>query len=71
MNSLIQNDFQNFIQLKEDERREELLISNNLTMKVHPKIPRGFKSSQGVSIVKGKSHFLTRDPKTTKYRLEM
>ena len=71
MNSLIQNDFQKFIQLKQDERREELLISSNLVMKVQPKILGIFKSSQDVSIVREKSHFLTRDPKTTKYKFEM
>ena len=70
-NSLIQNSFLKFIQVKEDKRREELLISNNLDMKVLPKFLGIFKSSQDITIVRGKSHFLTRDPKTTKYKLEM
>ena len=71
MNSLVQNNFQKFIQVNEDEKREELLISKNLAMKVQPKILGIFKSSQDVSIIRGKSLFLTIDPKTIKYKLEM
>ena len=61
----------NYFQLKEDERREELLISSNLVMKVQPKFLEIFKLSKDVSIISGKSHFLTSDPKTAKYKLEM
>ena len=71
VNSHIPNDFQKYIKLKEDERREELLMSSNLAIKVKPEILGIFKSSQAVSIVKGKSHFLTRDPKSTKDKLEL
>ena len=44
----------------------ELLKSSNLALSVKPETLDIFKSSQAISIVSGKSHFLTRDPKATK-----
>ena len=46
-------------------------MSSNLAIKVKPEILGVFKLSQAVSIVKEKSHFLTRDPKSTKDQLEI
>ena len=40
-------------------------------MKVKPEILNIFKESQSVSIVSGRSHYLTRDPKTTKDKIEI
>ena len=58
VNSLIPKEFQEFIQQKEDERRKELLESSNLAIQIKPDFFKEiFKSSQAVSIVKGKSHY--------------
>ena len=65
VNSLIPEEFQYFIKHKEEIRRREILMSNNLGMKVNPEFLSIFKSSQAVSTVSGRSHFLTRDPKIT------
>ena len=51
--------------------REKLLMPSNLAIKVKSGILGIFKSSQAVSIVKGKSHFFSRDPKSTKDQLEI
>ena len=71
VNSLIPNESQKVIKQKEDERRKDLLLSSNLAMKVKPEILNIFKESQSVSIVSGRSHYLTRDPKTTKDKIEI
>ena len=71
VNSLIPNEFQKFIKQKEDERRKELLQSSNLAMRIKPEFLDIFKSSQAISTVKGKSHYLTRIPKKTKDQISI
>ena len=71
VNSLIPNEFQKFIKQKEDERRKELLQSSNLAMRIKPEFLDIFKSSQAISTVKEKSHYLTRIPKNTKDQISI
>ena len=71
VNSLIPNEFQKYIKIWEEKRREELLQSSNLAIRVKPEFLDIFKSSQSVSTIKGKSHFLTRNPKITKDKISI
>ena len=66
VNSLIPDEFQRFIKKREEERRKEILVSNNLAIKVKPEFLDIFRSSQAISTICGKSHFLARDPKVDK-----
>ena len=66
INSLIQEEFHEFIQEKVDKRREELIKSQNLGITIKPEFEALFANSNAVSTMKGKSHFLTRMPKTNK-----
>ena len=65
VNSLIPEEFQYFIKHKEEIRKREILMSNNLKMKINPEFLNIFKSSRAVLTESGRSHFLTRDPKIT------
>ena len=71
VNSLIPNEFQKYIKIWEEKRREELLQSSNLAIRVKPEFLDIFKSSQSVSTIKGKPHFLTRNPKITKDKISI
>ena len=65
MNSIIEKDFQNFIQIIIKERRKALIESQNLRITANPEIINIFRKSNAVSVVKGKFHFLAGVPKLT------
>ena len=66
VNTIIPEKFQNFVQAKVEERREQLINIQNLGISVQPKFINIFKSFQSISTIKGKSHYLTCLPKSTK-----
>ena len=66
INTLISKEFHEFIQEKTDIRRDELIESQNLGIRVKPEFTELFAKSKAVSTIKGKSHFLTRMPKVNK-----
>ena len=68
VNSLIPEDFQNFIDEQVNLRRQFLLRHQNLKMTVHPEFVNIFKSSKAISFEKGKSHYLARFPKKSVYQ---
>ena len=51
---------------KEEKRKKETLVSNNLTIKIKPEFLEIFKSSQAILTILEKSYFLARDPKVSK-----
>ena len=57
INSLIQEEFHEFIQEKVDKRRKELIKSQNLGIAIKPEFEALFANSNAVSTMKGKSHF--------------
>ena len=63
VNSLQPEEFAQYIKQKEELRRKEMLLS--MVMKFKPEFLRIFKSSKAASTVSWKSHYLTRNPKTT------
>ena len=62
VNSLIQKEFQQFIDIQIDKRKQHLIDTQNLSMKIKPEFEKIFKESKSLSIESGKSHFLTRPP---------
>ena len=66
INTIIPDKFQNYVQTKVEERRQQLIDTQNLRISAQPEFINIFKSSQSISTVKGKSHFLTPFPKPTK-----
>ena len=52
-----------YIQVKVDQRKQDLIESQNLGIKVKPEFEDLFMNSKAVSTMKGKSHFLTRNPR--------
>ena len=66
INTLVNTEFHEFIEEKVEKRREELIESQNLGIKVKPEFEVLFASTKSVSTMKGKSHFLTRMPKINK-----
>ena len=66
INTLILKEFHEFIQEKIDIRRDELIESQSLGIRVNPEFAELFAKSKAVSTMKGKSHFLTRMPKVNK-----
>ena len=57
INTLIPKEFHEFIQEKVEKRRDELIESQNLGIKVKPEFADLIVKSNAVSIMKGKSHF--------------
>ena len=66
VNYLIPEEFKAYIQVKIDQRKQDLIESQNLGIKVKPEFEDLFMKSNAVSAIKGKSHFLTRNPKQNK-----
>ena len=60
------HDFQTFVAEKEEIRKQDLIESQNLTIKVKNEFIDIFRKSQAVSVMKGRSYFLTRMPRVTK-----
>ena len=57
--------------IKVDQRKESIIKSQNLGTNVLPEFVNIFKSSNSVSLQKGKSHFLIRNPKETKQQMRL
>ena len=68
INSVIPDDFREYVSEKVRVRKLSLINSQNLCVKVKPEFLNIFKNSQSVSLQKGKSHFLARLPKKPKYQ---
>ena len=68
INTIIPDKFQKYIELKIEERKQQLINSQNLGISVQPEFIKLFKQSKSISTVK-KSHFLTRIPKPTKDKI--
>ena len=66
INTLITDEFQEFIKMKVEKRNKEIISSQNLGIKATSEFVEIFKRSQSISTTNGKSHFLTRNPKITK-----
>ena len=66
LNTLMPHDFQTFVAEKEEIRKQDLIESQNLTINAKPEFIDIFRKSQAVSVMKGRSHFLTRKPRVTK-----
>ena len=66
INTLIPEEFQQFIVQNIKQRRVELIQSQNLSIIENPEFVSIFKNSQSLSMHKGRSHFLTREPKISK-----
>ena len=71
VNSLVPLEFQEFVNIKVDQRKESIVKSQNLGTNVLPEFVSIFKSSNSVSLQKGKSHFLIRNPKETKQQMRL
>ena len=66
INTLIRDEFQNFIDTKVAKRKKELIKNQNLGIKAKPEIVEIFRRSQAVSTMRVKSQFLVRMPTETK-----
>ena len=66
INTLITDEFQEFIKMKVEKRNKEIISSQNLGIKATSEFVKIFKRSQSISTTNGKSHFLARNPKITK-----
>ena len=66
VNAIIPDKFQKYIELKIEERKQQLINSQSFGVSVRPEFIKLFKQSKSISTVKGKSHLLTRVPKPTK-----
>ena len=66
VNTIIPEKFKRFIDQKVEERKQQIIKSQNLGISVNPEFMSIFKSSNSVSFVKGKSHFLARLPRPSK-----
>ena len=71
VNTIIPEKFQNFVQAMVEERREQLIDIQNLEISVQSKFKNIFKSFQSISTIKGKSHYLTCLPKSTKEHIKI
>ena len=71
INTLVNDEFKNFIQEKIDKRNKELIKTQNLGVSAKQEFIDIFKRSKAISTTKGKSHFLTRVPKLTKDQLRL
>ena len=65
INTMIPDKFQKYIESKIEERKQQLINSQNLGISVQPEFIKLFKQSKSISTVKEKSHFLARIPKPT------
>ena len=70
VNTLIHDDFVEYISTKVNERKKAIYESQNISTQIRPEFIEIFKNSQSISFLKGKSHFLTRPPKKTKHQIE-
>ena len=66
VNSLLTREFNEFIESKENIRKQVLIQSQNISIAAKPEFIKIFKNSESISNSKGKSHFLARMPKPTK-----
>ena len=66
INTLITDEFQEFIKMKVEKRNKEIISSQNLGIKATSEFVEIFKRSQSISTTNGKSHFIARNPKITK-----
>ena len=71
INTLIPEKFKEFINSRIKKRNKELIESQNLGVKINREFIDVFKNSQSISTMKGKSHFLTREPNKTKDQLKI
>ena len=71
VNSLIPSKFKEFIEKKVDERKENIIKSQNLRANILPQFASIFKVLNSVSLNKGRSHFLIRTPKETKQQIKL
>ena len=71
VNTIIEEEFQNFIQIMIEERRKTLIESQNLGITAKHEFINIFRKSNAVSTVKGKSHFLARVPKLTNDKIKI
>ena len=62
VNSLIPSEFREFIEKKVDDRKENIIKSQNLRVIILHQFVSIFKVSNSVSLNKGRSHFLIRTP---------
>ena len=69
INTVTHDKFNEFIDKKIKERNKKLINSQNLNINAKKEFIDIFKSSQSISTLKGKSHFLVRAPKQTKEQL--
>ena len=67
-NSLVSDDFQNYIDEKVKLRRQNLIKQQNLRTTINPEFANIFKSSNTIFSEKGKSHYLARLPKKFSYQ---
>ena len=68
VNSLVSDDFQNYIDEKVKLRRQKIIKQQNLRMIINPEFVSIFKSSNVISSEKGKGHYLTGLPKKSSYQ---
>ena len=71
VNTLLSDDFKEFIDQIVNERKQSLIDSQNFRITAKPEFIQLFKESKSVSLKKGRSHFLSRVPKKTKLQLEL
>ena len=69
INTLIPEEFSEFVSRNIALRKNELIKSQNLSITAMPEFISIFKTSQSVSMHKGRSHFLTREPKLSKDKI--
>ena len=71
VNTLIQSEFKDYIDQKVFERKVSIFKSQILCIMIKSEFVEIFKNSQSVSFIKGKSNFLIRMLRKTKYKLKM
>ena len=71
VNSLVSDDFQNYIDKKVKLRKQNLIKQQNIKMTINYELINIFKSSNVISSEKEKSHFLARLPKKFSYEHSM
>ena len=71
VNTINPEKFQDFVQSKVEERREQLINTQNLGINFQPKFINIFKASKSISTIKWKSHYLTFLPKSIKEHIKI
>ena len=66
INTLIKDEFQEYVRIKVEKRKMELIVNQNLGIRAKPEFINIFRKSQAVSTMRGKSHYLVRVPKLSK-----